>query len=91
MKKINVTSKKLNKKSYEILKNIEILSFIKKDNLQKYIKFINDELKKDSKYKAIVPYLQQNWFNKNSDMFNFANLIDYKKENNEGNNYLDKL
>ena len=91
MKKINVTSKKLNKKSYEILKNIEILSFIKKDNLQKYIKFINEELKKDSKYKVIVPYLQQNWFNKNSDMFNFANLIDYKKENNEGNKYLDKL
>lgn len=37
MKNINLTAKKLNKNSNEILKNIEILSFIKKENLVKYM------------------------------------------------------
>ena len=85
MKKIYSKAKKLNKKSYEILKNIEILSFINKDNLSKYIKFIKEELKKDSTYKLLVPYLEKNWFNKNTDMFNFSNFKEYKKENNEDN------
>ena len=74
MKKINSTSKKLNKKSYEILKNIEFLSIINKDNLSEYIKFIKEELKKDSTYKLLVPYLEKNLSNKNTDMFNFLHL-----------------
>ena len=90
MKKINLTSKKLNKKSYEILKNIEILSFINKDNLKEYIKFIYEEIGKDSKYKLLIPYLEKNWFSKNPDMYNYSTLLDYKKKS-EKNKYLEKL
>ena len=40
MKKLKLTKKRLNKKCYEILKNIEIISFIDKNKLNDYIKFI---------------------------------------------------
>ena len=39
MKKLNLTKKILNKKCYELLKNIEILSFVDENKLNGSIKF----------------------------------------------------
>ena len=68
----------MNKKSYEILKNIEILSFIEQNKLKEYIDFIVDKLNKDKEYKPLATYLNSNWFNQNYDLFNFSILKNYK-------------
>ena len=71
MKKLNITKKRLNKKCYEILKNIEILSFIDKNKLNGYIKFIYNKLEKDNEAKKLIPYLKKNWYDKNPDLYNY--------------------
>lgn len=38
--KMKITKRKLNKDSYELIKNIEIISFIDKNILKKYVDFI---------------------------------------------------
>ena len=53
MQKLNLTKNKLNKKCYEVLKNIEILSFITKSKIENYIKFIISELEKKEDMKKL--------------------------------------
>ena len=81
MKTLKLTSKKLNKKAYEVLKNIEILSFIKQDKLENYIKFITERLNNDKEYNKLTNYLIDNWFKKNPDLFNYSKILEYKNEN----------
>ena len=59
MVKLKLSKKKLPLKSYEVLKNIELLCFIDKKNLQKYIKFIIESLQKDNDYNKLIPYLKK--------------------------------
>lgn len=59
MKKLKICKRKLNKKSYEIIKNIEILSFLKQDNLKKYIDFILDQLKFYNITSKFISYLKK--------------------------------
>ena len=40
---LKLSKNKLNKKVYDLIKNIEIISFIKEENIDKYIKFIKDK------------------------------------------------
>ena len=44
MKKLKLTKKNLNNKCYEIIKNIEILSFIPKNKIPEYIENIFKEI-----------------------------------------------
>ena len=81
----------MNKKSYEILKNIEILSFIEQNKLKEYIDFIVDKLNKDKEYKPLATYLNSNWFNQNYDLFNFSILKNYKINEDGENKYLEKF
>lgn len=63
MKNLASNNKKL-KKSYNVLKNTEILSFIKQDKLEKYIKFIIEKIKNDKEYSKLSKYLLDNWLKK---------------------------
>jgi tRNA(Ser,Leu) C12 N-acetylase TAN1 len=56
MKSLKLIKKLLNKKSYEILKNIEIISFIKEEKLKDYINFIIDKINKDNDFSKITHY-----------------------------------
>lgn len=76
MIKLKITKRKINKKAFLILKNIQIISFIKKENLKKYIEFITKKLmslKVDSKF---ISYMNKNWFTHNEVLFNYNNLFD---------------
>ena len=91
MKKLNLTKKRLNQKCYEILKNIEILSFIDKNKLNGYIKFIYNKLEKDNEAKKLIPYLKKNWYDKNPDLYNYSSILKYKRDNEGINKYLERL
>ena len=77
MKNLKMTNKRLDKKNYEILKNIEILSFIDKEKLKDYISFIIKYLKKYKINNKLITYLNKNWFI-NYDIFNYSDLLKYK-------------
>ena len=81
MKTLKLTSNKLNKIAYEVLKNIEILSFIKQDKLENDIKFITERLNNDKEYSKLSNYLMENWFKKNPDLFNYSKILEYRNEN----------
>ena len=69
--KLKVTKRRLNRISYEIIKNIEILSFLNNDILNKYIKFIIDKILSLDNIKNInkfIKYLKDNWFSKNTNL-----------------------
>jgi hypothetical protein len=76
MQKLNLTKNKLNKKCYEVLKNIEILSFITKSKIENYIKFIISELEKKEDMKKLIPYLKKNGLRK---IMNFLTILNYLK------------
>ena len=59
MQKLNLTKNKLNNNCYEVIKNIEILSFIKKSKIENYIKFIISELEKKEDMNKLIPYLKK--------------------------------
>ena len=80
MLKFKLTKSKLNKKAYNIIKNIEILSFINQKNLKIYIKLIEDKLSSDKNYKKLIPYLKKNWISKNPDFFNYSKLLEIVKK-----------
>ena len=80
MLKFKLTKSKLNKKAYNIIKNIEILSFINQKNLKIYIKLIEDKLSSDKNYKKLIPYLKKNWFSTNPDLFNYSKLLEIVKK-----------
>ena len=87
MQKLKLTGKILNKKNYEILKNIEILSFIEKANLDEYIEFIIDKLKEKENYNKFIKYLKKTWFI-NYNLFNYSDLLKYKINKDGDNLYL---
>ena len=89
MQKLNLTKNKLNKKCYEVLKNIEILSFISKSKIENYIKFIISELEKKDDMKKLIPYIKKNWFKKNYEFFNYSELLE--KSIGGDDKYLDKF
>ena len=47
---------KMNKKSIEILRNIELICFIKKENIKKYKEIILKKLKGKAKLDSFVKY-----------------------------------
>ena len=68
------------------MKNTEILSFIKQDKLEKYIKFIIEKIKNDKEYSKLSKYLLDNWLKKI-----LIYLIIVILENNNGNENVNKI
>ena len=75
MIQLKLTKRKLNKKSYMIIKNIQILSFIKQKNLKKYTDFIINKLLSLNVDSKFISYIRNNWFNRNPDLFNYEKLF----------------
>lgn len=91
--KLKITKRKLNKYSYEIIKNIEIISFIDKKILKKYINFILGKIEEKINIKNIkkfIKYIKKNWFNKKTDLFNYYKLINIINKN-KNNNLMNKF
>lgn len=68
------------------MKNTEILSFIKQDKLEKYIKFIIEKIKNDKEYSKLSKYLLDNCLKKI-----LIYLIIVILENNNGNENDNKI
>ena len=80
--------KKMNKKLYTILKNIEIICFINFDKVDKYKTFLIENISKKEKYKKLCSYLKNYYFIKINNIYNFSNFI--KKYGNDFK-YMNKI
>ena len=74
-KKLNIIKKKLDKHSYELLRNLEILCFIIPKNLKKYYQFLKYNLFLSEKEKEFMDYYKKEWINKYKEAFNYYDLI----------------
>ena len=72
---------KLNKKNFEILRNIEMICFINPGLLEEYSKFLKKNLKHKEEVQLYI-YLKKNWLDKNFKIFNYYKLI---KDSNQDN------
>ena len=82
--------KKLNILSIEIISNLEIMCFIKIKNIKKFQEVILAEISKNNKLKNFKSYLKNYLFKLEPNVYNYSQLIEYFKKNNE-NKYLTKL
>ena len=64
---------KLNKRAFEIIRNIELVCFIPYKFIKIYISFLKDNLKK--KEKELFKYLNNNWFNHDCTYYNYWELF----------------
>ena len=85
-----ICKKKLTKDNFEIISNIELLCFISLKNIKKFQTIILEELKENKSLDKFVKYLKVYLFKLNPIIYNYTNLIEYFKSNNE-NKYLDHL
>ena len=75
MKLYGIIKKKINKYSFEILKNIELICFLPPNFIKTYINFLKGKLKDENEIK-LFEYLNKNWFNKGSKFYNYFELFD---------------
>ena len=75
MKLYGIIKKKINKYSFEILKNIELICFLPPSYIKTYITFLKEKLK-DEKEIRLFEYLSKNWFNKDYKFYNYFELFD---------------
>ena len=93
---LKIFKKKLNKKSYELLKNLEILAFIDIDKITLFIEFYKEHIFLSENEKNFLSYYENTWIKKFKNIFNYSFLINdilkiknvYK--NNEGKNNSEK-
>ena len=90
IKKLKISNKKFNRKAIEILRNVELLCFMKPRNINKFADILKLNLNSKEKYKELYEYINEYYIKKNPKLFNFSFIIDYSKNNNK-ENYLKKL
>ena len=82
--KAGLAKKKLNCKSCEILKNVELLCFLDIKNIKKFQNIIIDNLEKEEKIKPFINYLKNYLFKLNPKIYNYSEIIKYfKNQNND--------
>lgn len=95
-KKFKIIKKKLNKHAYEILRNLEVLAFIDKKNIEIYFKFLKDQLIENDNDQLFFNYYENYWIKKNKNYFNYSDLvtdilkIKKKNINENGNKNIEK-
>ena len=73
--KNKIIRKKLNKNTFVILNNIQIISFINPELLEKYIKFLEEKLTEPKEIELMI-YIKNYWINKRGiNSFNYYNFI----------------
>ena len=85
--KSGLCKKKLNKNAVEILRNIEIITFIDKINIKKYKEIIIINLQDRENLSKFVKYLKDYLFKLNESTYNYEDLIKYKIEEKKDNNF----
>ena len=75
IKKIGGNKKGLNKETFTILNNIELICFIDLTNIEKYKKFLIDEINNFGKYDELIKYLKTFWFKKIVNIIIIQNLL----------------
>ena len=87
MKELKILKKKINKLGFEILLNIQIISFIKPNLITKYLKFLENNLKTSNECK-LFNYLEKYWIKLNgAESINYYDFIK-KIKNEKGLEYL---
>ena len=65
----------MNKRSYELLRNLEILCFIKEEKLNDYINYFKEKIFIDNNESRLIKYFENNWYKKYKSLFNYSFLI----------------
>lgn len=60
----------MNKRGYELLKNIELLCFINNSNLEKHINFLKEKVFIENKENEFIKYFEKVWIKKYKKIFN---------------------
>ena len=90
LEKLHICTKKLNKQILEIIRNIELLCFIKIEKIKAYKTIILEKLNEDKKYNKFINYLNRYLFKIDPNIYNYDKFINYKKEQ-HNNKYLKYL
>ena len=69
-KELKIINKHMNKRGYELLKNIELLCFINNANLEKYINFLKENVFIENKENEFINYFEKIWIKKYKKKFN---------------------
>ena len=75
LKELKIIQKKITKKSFELIKYIELICFIPPKYIDYYIKFLKSKLN-DDKEKHLFEYLYKTWFSKNYNIYNYYELFE---------------
>ena len=74
MKALKIIKSRINKRAFEIIKNVEIICFIKPSYIGDYKKFLKINLKNDEE-KQLYLYLEKEWFSKESNYYNYYEIF----------------
>ena len=85
IEKLKISNKKFNRKAIEILRNVELLCFMKPRKINKFADILKLNLNSKEKYKELYEYINEYYIKKNPKLFNFSFIIDYSKNNNKEN------
>ena len=80
MKNLNIIKSRMNKYSFTLLKNIELICFMRISCLKTYQNFLREKLT-DDKEKKLYEYLAKNWFNKEPSYYSYYELFDNENLN----------
>ena len=75
MKKLNMIKKKLNKRSTEILRNLEILTFIDNKNIPSYFEFLKKVISQTEEEKTLMTYLEKYWYKKYKGLYEYGQIV----------------
>ena len=81
----------MNKLSIEIITNIELLCFINLENIKEFQNIIIKKLESYEKITGFINYLKKYTFKMDPNVYNYSQLIEHFKIENEENKFLDKL
>ncbi len=72
MEKLNILSFNITKRSIEILRNLEILSFLDKNRIAKYYNSLKDEISNNENEKNLMIYIEKYWLKKYKDLYSYG-------------------
>ena len=80
MKEFKLVKKRLIKKAFAILRNVELICFLNPKIIPNYSNFLKNNLKEEKEI-LLFNYLKKNWINKDYHIYNYYTLINNKTAN----------
>ena len=72
----------MNKVNIEIIRNLEMLCFLKIENIYKFKNIILEKLDTNKNYNSFVSYVKRYFFKFHPNIYNYKKLIIHSKEKN---------